>query len=100
MNKSTTKEVTANNKIAQIAMNVTEEHERKQNRNPKLMAHKKGLGYDVEAVTAGLKLKALRGHGTRTNQVSNMFQKMNVQMLPTYIWSAMLMKNLNCIFSR
>ena len=56
MRKATTKTMSSNPKIAQIAMDVAEEHERKQGRNPKPVANKR-LGYDIESGDRRIEVK-------------------------------------------
>jgi hypothetical protein len=57
MSESTIKAISSNTKIAQIAMDVAEEHERKQGRNPKPLPHKRGLGYDIESGDRKIEVK-------------------------------------------
>jgi hypothetical protein len=56
MSKST-KSINPNARIAEIAMEEAEKHERKQGRNPKPVAHKRGLGYDLESDNRRIEVK-------------------------------------------
>src|SRR5271169_3260967 len=49
-------EAKSNNNIAQTAMNVAEEHEIKQGRNPKTVAGKR-VGYDIESGDRKIEVK-------------------------------------------
>ena len=94
-----TKSVEQNTKIAQMAMKVAEEHETKQGRTPKPVSSKR-LGYDIESGDRKIEVKGTSWTWIRTNQVSNISQKMNALMPHTYTLSVMFTKNLNYIFLR
>jgi len=58
LSKATTKATSQKTKeITQIAMDVAEKHEKKQGRNPKPVANKRGLGYDIESGDRRIEVK-------------------------------------------